>query len=497
MKASLKDWEPGLAMTFYNSRNFYSDGAPWNFSPGSIPWVCGEPDEFVKLESWMVLKRPDPRMVWSGWSKSWDGDGGEVRAVDLLVHSDDVHSSGRRRKGVYCFKTSKFQEAGELLAEGQLEGIAWAGDFLDISFKEAPLDAQLERVGWKRLPNGDAIDTHTPLGSDARDSDVIFPGHDPSAWRGVEEVSVDYSGKEGCVPASFTITIPERAEELSKGLGRLPKGCKVSIEKRWHWANRVYRKGECVEFSVFHCPPIKANTSTATLRIERGAGRKKSFVVGVDNLDFSKPFRPVVGVYHGPKGGEKCLITARCDFLKQSSVASRERLTHLISDKGYRVISPNQKGGLVSRQKMYGAGRLKRLPKNNPQEFERLVSLYGDVVPYNYYDYRESDIAEMQKASDTALSLGFLDWDSAAKKSIVPSEVFRALTTKGVVEENKLYQGRFFYKPITARDIECNPQVCREIVRFAAENGFDWLCQLCAQHASQFKRAIVESTFSS
>jgi hypothetical protein len=333
------------------------------------------------------------------------------------------------------------------------------------------------------------------LGRQVLESELVLPGHDPSAWKGISDVSVDCSGKEGCVPSSFSIDNPPEAERLCRGLGRLPKGCKVSVEKQWHWSTRVCRKGGGVEFSTIHCPPIKKTAKDISLRIDRSRSRRKSFLTRVEDLDFSKTFRPVIGVFYSHKGEEKCLITRRCDFLKQGSVASRERLTHLITDRGYRVISPAQKGGMVSKQKMYGAARLKRLPKNNPQELERLTSLYGDVVPFNYYDYRESDLVKMAEARDRALAEGYSDWDGAVKKSIGPDGVFRHLSRKGVVEEIKLYEGRFLYKPLVAKDLEDNPQVCREIIEFAAENEMSWICQLCVQHPIQFKRAIVEATF--
>jgi hypothetical protein len=496
LKDSLRPWKPGFEISFYNSRNFYTDGKPWNFAPSVAGgWVEEGDDNYIKWENWMVLRKEKPRMVWAGWHKAWDSADGEVRAADLLIHEDDVYPSGRRKRGVLCFKTSKFDNAGELFLEGKLEGVAWAGNSMEVCFFDEPNEDDLEKIGWARLPDGTRVNTHEPLGAEACRYEIILPGHDVSRWEGVKDVVVKCSGREGCVPASFKISDPKKADNMVRGLGRLSKGCHVTVEQRWHWTNRWMAKWNGVALPILHTPPLKKSTAGVSLVTDRARDGKRVVLVQPEDIDFSKEFRPVVGTYYGKNGEERCLVSKSCHFMRQGSVAARERLVHLADGKGYRVICPTLKGSLVSKQKMYGKNALRRLPKNNPEEMDRLTSLYGDVVPSNYYDYTEDEIRQRAETRDRLQGEGFSDLDVVAKRSIVPDEVFRYLVANGATDEKKVYEGRFFYRPVTYADLARSPKIGKKIIQFAIANDMGWLCQLCVQHPRELKQALVETTF--
>lgn len=494
-QTELKPWEPGAEIVFFNSRNIYTDGGRWKYvSQNGIEWVKEPPSgDFRAHRQNMVMRTAKPRLLWVGSSRGWGLSNGEVRAGELMVHSGDVYPSGSEtRRG---FLTARIGEAFLLWEAGRLAGVSWSGSKLDVRFSGEPGDEELLSIGWKRMDGGEIIDIDTPLGPEIIESSLVLAGHDASLWVGLGKITIGHSGREGCIPSSFVVTDPKLAGKHLPGLSKVPKGCKVVVERPGRLGFSYLRAfessfvtGDKIAFHLGHLPPLKKGTERAELK-SRGAG-KYFLVVTVSDINFSKPFRPVVGIYTGKNEEEPCFVTGNPAAMVYSSSAARKRLTWASTAKSYRVVAPFPNGKKISSQKMFGRRAITRLPENLPGELERLRGIYGDVVPDNYYEFTEREYKSRAEAKAKLISQGYARWDEAAGKSAVPPGVLHLLKTKGLVPSATAYPGAEYYRPLRSEDVGSNPDIVRALIEHACEEEWAWLCQLVAQFPSSFKKGL-------
>jgi hypothetical protein len=492
-------WKPGTEIVFFNSRNIYSDGSAWKWESGGIEWKKDPPVKYIRFADGLVLRKRDPRMMWGGWRRKIHNGGGAVEAVQLYVHSDDVYPRSHKKRGSTGFVTECFSAVGQLWESGDIDSLLWVGDRLEVGFRKKPSNEVLKTIGWKLWENGVAVNTLGSFPSDYHKNNIVLPGHEPRKWEGIDDVVVDASAKDGCSVSSLTITDPQKAKLYFKGFERVPKGCKVEIEHRWYWYRFFKGKRDGVLiFKSNHMPPLKKETATVSLLIDNwGGGRVRNwaYVFSPEDLDIMADFRPVVGRYF--KGGkeERCLVAPNPSGLRYASVVNRERIIEARPTKSYKVFSKFSNGKNQASQKMLGGAASKRLPKRDTPRLERLVKMYGDIVPDDYYRYREEEIRHMAEARSRARNDGFLEFIDAAEKSIVPNDLFRILSHKNLLETRHLYGDITYYKPIAVEAIQGSHEIRKAVVDYAKSGGQAWLIYLLCHMPSEFKGAVFSSTF--
>lgn len=491
-------WKPGLEIVLCNSRNVYSDGSPWKWcGEDGVPWTEAQPEGYLRFFENMVLKAPSPRMMWVGWRRGWRGDDSAVQAEQLYIHPNDVYPYSHKKRGVSGFVTQNLKNVEDILRRGETDSLIWSGSQIEVGFSEEPSEESLSLLGWKRLPCGSAVDTVTPLGEGALASSLLLPGHDPQLWEGLSEASIQTSGAQGCAVSGVTVTDPLKAAKYFPGFGKIPAGCRVVVENSWYWHRIASTKGSgMLAFKQCHMPPLKGGTQKVSLLRGRMTGGTGSFMFSPHDVDFSVNFRPVIGSYCKGTEEEKCLVVASPANLRYASSVKRTHIVVRGRVKSYKVFSNFRDGRITAGQKMLGANRVKRLPKNDPEKLEKLIEMYGDAVPEDYYNYPEEDIRKMDEALRKVKSEGFCEWDEAVGKSIVPSDIFRKILDAGLVK-TKVPNGTVkYYQPVRAQDLETDPEIIRTIVDFAHKNEQAWLIHLVCLSPSAFKGALLSKSFS-
>lgn len=492
---NLVPWRPGLEITLCNSRNIYSDGTPWKWSgDGEMEWRETSPRGYIRTSDNMVFRTPNPRLLWTGWER---GAGGGVQAQGLCVHEDDVYPRSYKKRGVSGFVTAKLDSVGVLWKRGELDSLSWAGEQIEAGFRNPPTKESLGLLGWNMLPDGSAVDTITPLGEGHLRGSILLPGHDPNLWDGLSDVVVQSSGKEGCTLAAGTVTDPVKAGRYFPALRKLPVGCRFEVESRWYWYRfSAFRKAGCLVFGAEHLPPLKKETQKITLLRRYDRGARWCFLFSPEDIDFQSPFRPVIGSYCKGSDEERCLVVHRPDRLRYASAVKRSHVVETGANKSYKVFSQFPLGKITGTQKMFGENSVRRMPQSQPKRRQRLVELYGDLVPDDYYNYRDEEIKKMAEDFKIATKEGYCEWAEAVNKSVVPSDVFRKLAAEGLVQTRIPCGQMKCYQPIRFQDIESNPKIAHVIVGHAKETGQGWLVHLLCQFPARFKSAVLAHSFS-
>jgi hypothetical protein len=494
--ADLKTWEPGKEIDLYNSRNIYTRGGGWGWkSLDGVDWVESAGDDYVDYCDDMVSKSPQLRVIWTGWTRVWGGSG-VARAERLCVHKDDIYPRPQGRLGKGCIRTRRIDAAERIWKKVGGRGVRWASvGQLELEFSQMPDDEDLQDLGWKAGPDGGLIDIDTPLSPWIAGAKFYLPGHNCGGWGGLGSVVIKSSGKEGCVPGSFTVLDPGKAGDLIKGCDMLPSGCVVKVDDRYslgafgrnwiHWADGK------ISIPARKMVALNSSVKSVTLHLSRETGA--SFVVGAEDIDFSRVGRPVLGTYFGKNGAEKCFITKNIEKFKPVSSVTRSKIL-TGADKSYRVIGPWSGGRKISRQKMIGLARVRRLPSQDRMRRQKLEALYGDVVGEDYYKNEEVHYKRAAEERDRAKRDGYTDYNSAKELSAIPSELFDQLVRSGLAPAVKIATGTKYFKPVRHKDIAENDKIIETIVSYSCEREMAWLCHLVALSPERFKKALIKST---